>query len=627
MVKLDATQCRNLSFATKREWLLTNGIGGFAMGTVAGINSRRYHGHLIAATRPVTDRVNLVGSIEATAIVDGVAHALSSNRYPGTIYPDGYQNLVQFSYGSDVVWRFRCGATTISKSLRLVEGRNECVIDYRNDGEVACLLTVRPLTLCRSYHGDFHEQHYPETIRFEDDRTLLIHEGIDLEILHDGAVAEPFGKWYYRFVYERESERGLPDQEDMFCPVTLTYALEPGETASIRCSHGESTFVTRHFAATAGLTLKDRLIDSARRLLVTNGKRTTILAGYPWFTDWGRDTMISLPGAMAATGRAEIGREVLTSYANLLVDGLIPNRVVEGDERADYNTVDATLWFVHAGKACLKLADDEPFARTMTDAFIKIYEAHVGGSLPEIAMDPFDGLLRQGSQNTPLTWMDAKVDGRPITPRDGKPVEINGLWIDALATGLGWLRRFAADDALVARVEASLELAKTAFKERYWNSETGCLYDVLDPMDPSIRPNQVIALSLEGVDFDQDKAKSALEVVGRELLTGFGLRTLAPSDPKYIGRFEGSMPQRDAAYHQGTVWPWLLGPYLTALVRWTGDRAQARSIVKSLKPLTEEYGLGGIAEVYDGDAPHRPGGCPWQAWSICEILRAMTQEL
>lgn len=624
---LEENQCRNLELSTRREWLLTNGIGGYAMGSASGINTRRYHGHLIAATKPPTGRMLLLAAVDAFVHTTGSPVGISSNQYPGTMHPEGFHYLRRFAVGSVAEWRYQAAGATIIKRLGLHPGENACTIEYENVGDKTVRLTLRPLVCHRDHHGDFFEQaHYPDNLGFFSHDTVVEAGGVALHISHPGAHRSPVQGWYFRFEYEREKERHLNHRGDLFCPCELSYELAPGEKAVLVAAtrEGVAPVDLCEPEPAKSFRMTPQLQDAAQKLIVQTGGRSSIIAGYPWFSDWGRDTMIALPGILLHTGQVEVARKVLRDYASQLLDGLIPNRFTEVGEKPDYNTVDATLWYANAIYKTLVAEWDDAFAREMMRALENIYRWHLSGTAFGIHVDPIDGLLSQGEAGVQLTWMDAKVGDWVVTPRHGKPVEINGLWINALRV-MEWLAEKLGKDPTTYSRDA--ERASVAFEQKFWHEMRGHYLDTVDPADASLRPNQVIAMSLPLFQVNHEHAVRALGVVTRELLTPNGLRTLGPSEPEYKGRFEGTMPERDAAYHQGTVWPWLLGPYVTALVRYTGDRAEAKRVLRNARAMMEECGMGGIAEVYDGDSPQRPGGCPWQAWSIGEVLRAWVEDV
>jgi predicted glycogen debranching enzyme len=625
---LNESQCQNLDYSTRREWVLTNGIGGFAMGTASGLATRRYHGLLVASLNPPTERHLLFAGLEATAQTGSNKLPLNANQYPGAIYPDGHQYLKAFEYEQDqVAWTYKGATMHLRKTLRITPGKNEVTVSFENKGGKAVQLFLRPLVCFRDFHSNFAERsNYPQAIELGADRTTIEESGIRLEILHSGATRFPVHGWYYRFEHQREVERGLDPRDDFYCPNELRVELPAGETfeltARVEGSEHPQTLVSlpngeRH-------QLSAWLRQAASRFIVETDSRTSILAGYPWFSDWGRDTMIALPGICLHTGRVPQARQILRDYASQMFQGLIPNRFVERGERADYNTVDATLWFGNAIYKTLRYEWNEAFASEMLQALSAVIAWHQKGTLYGIKMDPHDGLLAQGEPGTQLTWMDAKIGDWVVTPRHGKPVEINGLWINLLRVA-EWLSQELGD--YNSDYTKLADLAESHFEAKFWHEVRGHYLDTAEPNDASLRPNQVIAISLPFSPCTSDKAKRALQVVEKHLLTPFGLRTLSPEEPGYRGRFKGPMSDLDAAYHQGTVWPWLLGPYISAFVKHGGTRPEAKHRLRMVREMMNEFGLGGIAECYDGDEPHTPGGCPWQAWSVAEVLRTWIEDV
>lgn len=626
---LSEQQCRNLEVSSKREWVLPNGIGGYAMGTASGINTRRYHGHLVAATHPPTGRMVLLAALDAMVQASGNAIGLSANQYPGTVFPEGYHYLKSFSVGKTATWTFKSAGIEVEKRLGVHPGVNAVTVRYKNTGKQAFFLTLRPLISHRDHHGNFTERgDYPSRLAFPPTATLVEDCGVPLYISHPEAVRTPVQGWYYRFEHARELERGLSHRDDLFCPCELRYELLPGQEAVLVASVGEE-LAPIDFEPEQPATFKvgEMLTEAAGKFFVQTEDRSSTIAGFPWFTDWGRDTMISMPGLCVHTGRIAEAKKILHDYAGQMHQGLIPNRFVESGEKPDYNTVDATLWFANAIYKVLATEWDEKFAKEMLAKLHEVFEWHMKGTLFGIKVDPTDGLLTQGESGLQLTWMDAKVNDWVVTPRHGKPVEINGLWINALRV-MAWLATKITKPKFKPEVyQEAADKAAANFEKKFWHEVRGHYLDTVDPTDASLRPNQVLAMALPFSPVDPEHAKRALGVVGRELLTLKGLRTLGPEEPGYHGRFRGSLPELDAAYHQGTVWPWLMGSYVTALVRYTGDRQEGKRILREAKSMLAECGLGGIAEVYDGDGPQEPGGCPWQAWSVAEFLRAWVEDI
>jgi predicted glycogen debranching enzyme len=638
--RLDAQQCRNFELSSRREWIITGGDGSYAMGTVSGANTRRYHGHLVVAAEGL-ERYVLLYNIEASIEVDGRRVELSTNQYSGAVHPEGYQYVTQFDiYGRTVSWVYEALGNRISKHIVLLE--QCCMINYENGGSQALLLRLRPLLQNKFYHGNFRESAdlFGSAISAGESVTVGYGKG-STRIEHQGGAYRASPTWYHRLEHLREFERGLDAIDDAYSLGEFEWLIAPGDAARLLVGPAPADIdpasnqliwasETPHLKTEGrdilqhpSKPLKAALAEASLNFLVKTSGRTSLIAGYPWFTDWGRDTMISLPGICLHVAPWYLAKEILLGYISQMHQGLIPNRMVESGE-AEYNTADGTLWFVHAAYKTLQPQWDDELANACADAFEQVLEWHLRGTLYGIGVDPADGLLRQGEEGVQLTWMDARVGDEVITPRHGKAVEINGLWINALRV-MAWLKNEIGRPA--GEEEALAAKASQSFEERFWNEDLGYYLDVVDPDDAALRPNQVIALSLPFVAVDEGRAKRAVAAVGRDLLTARGLRTLSPSDSRYKGRFEGSMAERDRAYHQGTVWPWLLGPYVTALVRYTGDKKEAKRILRYAKEMLGEYGLGGIAEVYDGDQPQNPGGCPWQAWSVAEILRAWVEDV
>jgi predicted glycogen debranching enzyme len=464
-----------------------------------------------------------------------------------------------------------------------------------------------------------------------------------LHLAHDAAQIDANGFWYRNFQYAVEQERGLDFAEDLYSPCALTFDLDVNARVSLIASterrdvrmadaFREAEMERRN--SSSGKLQADQLISSltaaADQFIVARERCKTVIAGYHWFADWGRDTMIALPGLTLTTGHAEIAKSILAEFANHVDQGMLPNRFPDAGETPEYNTVDATLWFFEAVRSLLQYTNDSEFVRANLYAVLTdIIDWHVKGTRYQIHVDD-DGLLYSGEPGVQLTWMDAKVGDWVVTPRHGKPVEIQALWYNALRVMEQLAAKFK-DGKAKKKYAAIADKARASFSQVFWNQGTGCLYDVIsgDDRDASVRPNQVIAISLTNSMLSQDRAASVLRVVERELLTPRGLRTLSPQDPNYIGRYEGDPRSRDGAYHQGTVWPWLMGPFITAYVKTFGAKAGQKFATEWLSQFQDHFSeacLGQISEIFDGDAPHRPRGCVAQAWSISELLRASVEE-
>lgn len=606
-----------------KEWLLTNGLGGYAMGTLCGISTRRYHALMIAALNPPGGRTMLLGGVDAFARCGDREIALSANAYPGAVFPDGLTPLKSVEVRPDSVrWRYALANIAVEKRIEMATGRNAVRLSYRNLGSRPIQLLLWPLTGSRDHHGEFaRRDDYPSSVDLYPARTEVGFDGTRLVLHHAGAMRTPVAGWYYRFEHAREIERALPARDDLYCPCELRFELGPGDEVHLEASLEDVPSVWPGAEPHEPRSLRERLESAAEAFVVRVPRRTGLLAGYPWFSDWGRDTMISLPGILLSRGLVSEARDVLTGYGAAMERGLIPNRFTE-EGGADTNTVDATLWFANAVHLTLEAEWDEGFAERMRVLLEASVDWHARGTSFGIKVDPNDLLLRQGERGIQLTWMDAKIDDWVVTPRHGKPVEIQALWINMLRV-VARLR-----ERLGLNPEPYLGMAGTAtdsFEACFWHEGRGHYLDTVDPDDASLRPNQVIAMALPFTPCDPERARRALAHVKEELLTPVGLRTLGPREPGYHGRFRGDLRTLDAAYHQGTVWPWLLGSYVTAQIRFGGDIADARTVWEGIEPMLEDLGIGGIAECYDGDEPREPNGAPFQCWSIAEALRVASE--
>lgn len=643
-IVIDGEQCRNWTRSSELEWLETNGSGGFAMGTVAGANTRRYHGLLTASLRPPAGRYMLLSRLEEEVLCGGERHNLGAAQYPGVVAPAGFQLLEEFRLDPFPIWRYRAGRASVEKRLFLVQGEQTVVVQYRVSSKAR--LHVRPFLAYRDYHS---LQHANEAFRRQvEDRGSMLrldpYESLPaLRIFHNGAGFLAGGAWYYRNEYRQEMERGLDFQEDTYSPGSILFDLPPGETAYVAATIGERDSIgldtvrawedsergrRAAIAAGAGTEFEARLSVAAEQFLVRRANGSpTVIAGYPWFTDWGRDTMISLPGLLITRGRTDEAERILKGFLDAVDQGLIPNRFPDAGEKPEYNTADATLWMFPSAWALRKAGSSGKFLReTFYPAAKEILEWHTRGARYGIGVDQGDGLLRAGGPGTQLTWMDAKVGDWVVTPRHGKPVEINALWYNALRMMAGWAREYG-ELRYAARLGAEADRVQESFEARFWNPKRECLYDRLAPEGPDerLRPNQIFAISLPFPLMSEGQRRSILKRVEETLLTPAGLRTLAPDEPNYHGRYEGGPRERDAAYHEGTVWPWLLGPYLEARLRVLGKTEDniwfCNQLISKLEVQLESYCLGSLAEIHDGDAPHRPRGAVAQAWSVAELLR------
>ncbi len=626
--------CGNLATAESREWLCTNGVGDFASGTVAGLLTRRYHGLLVAALKPPVGRTLLVAKLDETAEYDGRAYPLFTNRWAdGNVEPRGWQHIERFYLeGTSPVWHFACADALIEKRLWMEPGATTTYVRYellRGGGPVR--LSLRALVNYRDFHATTRGDNWQMRVEpvAGGVRVSAFDGARPFVVLADGARAEPAHEWYRRFGLAVEARRGLDAADDLLHAGTFETTLEPGGRVKLVLSteaepplDGERAWERRqrHEADLLGRWRKagptggkapdwiQRLVLAADQFVVgrplpDDPSSMSVIAGYPWFGDWGRDTMISLPGLTLVTGRADVARRILLTFARFVDRGMIPNVFPDSGQEPEYNTVDAALWYVEAVRAYHAATGDGAFVKQIFPVLEEIIRCYRDGTRHGIGMDAADGLLRSGEPGVQLTWMDAKVGDWVVTPRMGKAVEINALWHNALGA-------VAALAPLAGRPPAEWELmAERAARgfERFWNAGAGCCYDVIDGPDGddgTLRPNQV------------------LDACARHLLTSFGLRSLAPGDPRYQGRYGGGPVERDGAYHQGTVWGWLLGPFALAHLRVHGDVDAARRFLEPMAHHLADFCVGSIAEIFDGDPPFTPRGCPAQAWSVAETLRA-----
>lgn len=593
--------CRDFARSSKLEWLETNGTGAFAMGTVAGVNTRRYHALLVASLKPPVDRRVLFSRVEEEVIAGEDRFALGAAQYPGTVAPRGFEYLREFRNEPCATWTYAVKDIEIEKQVYLVPGTQAVILRYRANQKVA--LTIRPFLAYRDYHSLRHA-------------TSDLWMEPELEFHTIGSFhGDPH--WYYNNEYLEELDRGLDFREDLYTPGYFGLELKPGAWSSI-CASLDGP----HSAEPAP---RDPFV--VRRL---DGK-PTIIAGYPWFTDWGRDTMISVPGLLIRPGRLEEARQILEGFLEHMSQGIVPNRFPDAGETPEYNTADATLWMFQSVRQWLGAGGSRDFLR---DVFYprgkEIVDWHRRGTWYGIQVDPADHLLNAGTPGTQLTWMDAKVGDWVVTPRHGKPVEINALWHGALSLMAEWARELG--DPASSDFAAEAQRVHDSFRAKFWNAQRGCLYDVLTESGPvaKFRPNQIFAVSLPHGLLEKDQQRAVVKAVEQILLTPVGLRTLEPADPEYKPHYRGSPWERDGAYHQGTVWPWLIGPYVDAYLTAFGETDETRAYCSRLiAKLEEETGksgcLGSIAEIYDGDEPRLPRGCPAQAWSVAEVERVKAQ--
>jgi predicted glycogen debranching enzyme len=647
---LGRSACANQAVATAREWLVTNGIGGFAGGTVGDVPTRRYHGLLFAALHPPLGRTLLLAKLDAAAEYDGQTYPLSANRWSGgTLDAGGLAHLDRFTLDGTVpTWSYVFSDACIERTIWMERGQNATYVRYTlQKASTPVTLTLKALVNARDYHAltQAYDLQEPVSIEGRTTRVRMYAGAAELVVQTDVGQVLPGDGWYYGFRLDAETERGLDDREDHFHAVTLRATLSQGETLTVTArsgapaddpaasydrQRGRDEAILQRWRNTPGAfdgapPWIERLVLAADQFIVerntSGGSGQTVIAGYPWFGDWGRDTMIALPGLALVTGRETVARDVLSTFAHFVDRGMLPNRFPDAGEAPEYNTVDATLWYVDAVRRYVEDTGDDALLEGVFPALEEIVAWHCGGTRYGIRVDQADGLLYAGEDGVQLTWMDAKVGDRVITPRTGKAVEINALWYNALVAISAFARQLGKPHepyrTIADRTAASFG--------RFWNDATGYCYDVIDGpygSDAAIRPNAVIAASLAHTPLTLAQRARIVHVAGKQLVTPYGLRSLSPNDPQYQGRYTGVPEQRDGAYHQGTVWPWLLGPFVGAHLAVHGDPVAAAAFLDGIEDLVVAYGVGSMAEIAEGDAPHRPCGCIAQAWSVGEILRA-----
>jgi predicted glycogen debranching enzyme len=632
--------------ASHREWLVTNGRGSFASGTVGGLRTRRYHGLLIAALHPPSDRTVLASTVEETATVDDRSYAMYSaqwNDAQGSVEPNGMKHIERFRLvGTIPEWTYAVGGIRLSKRIWMEQGADITYVRYDHiRGDLPIHLKVATFVEYRGFH---------ETTRAGDWTmdVASVANGVQVTafpgatrvlVSCESAGVETHHTWYHNEYLAAEDARGLEALTDRLHVGTFTLTLDPGRSATMTLASGlsaedqlPSALERRQNRDDALLashegkpTFVRRLVLAADQFLVSRQVGETVgssvIAGYPWFGDWGRDTMIAIPGLALATRRPEIAAHVLRTFAGFVDEGMLPNRFPDHGEAPEYNTVDATLWYFDAIAHYYATTGDVALLADLYPVLEDIIHWHQIGTRHRIGVDPKDGLLASGEPGVQLTWMDAKVDDWVVTPRTGKAVEINALWYHALQTMNGFASALGHDGS-----QFSSAAAKVAGSfDRFWNENVGYCFDVIDGSegdDAAMRPNQLMAVSLTHSPLPAERQKAVVEACERDLYTPLGLRTLGPNEPLYVGHYGGDRQQRDGAYHQGTVWPWLLGPFVSAHFRVFQDAPRALSYLDAIEGHLLDAGVGTVSEVADGDPPHHPGGAIAQAWSVAEILRA-----
>ena len=638
--RLSRPFCTDLDVAERREWLVTNGRGSYAMGTVAGTLTRRYHGLLVAALAPPVARRMFVPSVQIVADIAGVTYALATNRWAsGLRAPDGRRYCSSFAVTDGVPrWTYALGDAELELAIAMSYGRDETAVALRALQAAAPMaLALRVIVADRDHHGGPLPDPSGFVVAVDGDRATvaLPASARTLYIAARGATLTAANDRWAGFYAEREAERGLDPLDDYVHALDVRFTLDAGESGGIVMgltrSVDEAPAIVdaarargAAIAAHAPDELRGELAIAADQFVVTaaaGASRTTILAGYPWFSDWGRDTMIAIPGLTLACARTDIAEAILRAFAPFIRGGMLPNVFPDGGATPEYNSVDAALWYIEAVRRCAQVTGDPEFVRDMFYALRSIVEQYIHGTRYGIGVDPVDGLLRAGVPGVQLTWMDAKVGDYVVTPRIGKPVEVNALWYAALTTVAGMAEQ--CDENPMPFEEAAARVSVSFV--RFWNDERACCFDVIDGPggnDPSLRPNQLFAVALAPQLLGDERSRAVVDTCASALVTPVGLRTLAPTDPQYVGRYGGDQRARDCAYHQGTVWPWLIGPFVRAHRNVYHDDARARRYVDALRDALDGYAIGTLGEIFEGDAPHAPAGTIAQAWSIAEMIAA-----
>ncbi|OLD81677.1 MAG: glycogen debranching protein [Acidobacteria bacterium 13_1_20CM_58_21] len=646
--------CGDLVAAESREWLVTNGIGGYASGTVAGSQTRRYHGVLIAALQPPVGRTQLVSTIDEIVHYAGADFSLATHRWAsGAVDPQGFLLLEDFHLeGSTPVWTYALADAVLEKRVWMRQGENTTFIQYTLvRGSAALEMELKALVNYRDFHslthaGDWRMQIEPVEHGV---KVLALDGARPFYLKSSTATCQPRHDWYLDCFLGEETARGLDDREDRLFAALFRAKLEAGSSITLVATTeaAASLDIETARAERPNYEVKlfhdwqaknEALVEEAptwlwqlilaadqfivKRSLPEEPDGRSIIAGYHWFGDWGRDTMIALPGLTLATGRTAVARQILLAFSRYVDGGMLPNNFPDVGGQPEYNTVDAALWYIESVRQYFEATQDAVTLQRLFPVLAAIVEAHIAGTRYSIHADPADGLLYAGGPGVPLTWMDAKIGDWVVTPRTGKPVEINALWINALETITGLARLLAKPGDHCEKLAAK---AKKSF-QRFWNPARNCCWDVVDSPgignDASLRPNQILAVSLPVSPLTSEQQKAVVDVCARHLLTSHGLRSLAPGEAGYAGHYGGSPRDRDAAYHQGTVWGWLLGPFALAHYRIYRDREAALRFLEPLGRQIYASGLGTLSEIFDGDAPFTPRGCIAQAWTVAEVLRA-----
>lgn len=657
----DALHVSNEVWKEPSEWIETNGLGGWASSTITGCNTRRYHGLLIAATKPPAERFALVSKLDETIIFNNERFELGTNNYGDVIHPKDFQYINAFTKNLFPEWTYEVNGIVLKKTITMVHDENTTLVLYKVvKASSTFTLELLPLISARFYHS---LQHSTNNIfwnaEFENAvfKTLPYDGAPNIFISIPDATYKHDPQWFYNFNYAVEKYRGQDFTEDLFNHGTFTIELNEGDTLGIIIStenpanknafdffekekarklqliEFDNSTIKQFDNGTIqliNLSIVQQLTLAADQFIVKRGEELkTVIAGYHWFTDWGRDTMISLPGLCLTTGRFDDAKKILEAFAKSVSMGMLPNRFQDNNEPPEYNNVDGTLWYFIAVYKYLQHTNDTTFIlETILPVLKDIVDWHFKGTRYNIHIDE-DGLLYAGEKGQQLTWMDARIGDWVVTPRMGKPVEIQALWYNALKIFAELLElNDQLNDAAIVNISA--EKAKNSFNEKFWYAEGNYLYDVIDENgnpDASLRPNQLFAASLPFSLIDEDQTAALLKIVEEKLYTPVGLRSLSPDDERYVKVYGSNALKRDSSYHQGTVWSWLLGAYVDTIMKIDEQdgREKAKKIINDFSYHLNEGCIGSVSEIFDADAPHYSRGCVAQAWGVAEILRVIKE--
>jgi len=653
-------QKENLNYLLEKEFLITNGLGSFVSSTICGMNTRKYHGLLVSALNPPVKHHLLFSRIDETITIDNVEYQLDTNQWKEeVIAPQGYKHLSEFSIDPYPIWIYKIGEVTLTKQIILFYGQDIVQINYKVEGNKSpCRLKLNFLVNHRDYHKVTKGESSWYFKQKQEENSIILQAFVGatpLCINWSKGEYKQTEVWFYNYFYQEDKKRGLEYIEDNYNPGSLRVFLNDGEDITITASTKKIENIPPFEEAKDVLLYRlNKVLDysminyeqvakedvitliyAADQFLVKRNSTSSksVIAGYHWFSDWGRDAMISFSGLTLVTKRFNEAKSILKTFSTYINEGLIPNRFEDSSNNPEYNTADATLWLFQAVLKYLEYTEDDDFIYNNVYSQLKsIIEWHKHGTKFNIKLDQTDGLISGGNDQDQLTWMDAKVDERAITPRSGKPIEINMLWYNALRI-MELLAKRYKEDSYSYKILA--DQVKESIETKFWNEEDKCLYDFIDyngVCNKKLRPNQIFALSLPYTIFSKDKEKLILKTIEEKLLTPYGLKSLSSEDSDYKGIYEGNTLLRDESYHQGTVWSWLLGPFVTAFLRIESRNEtnihKAKAMLQPLLKHTRENAcIGSISEIFDGNEPYKPRGCIAQAWSVSEVLRCLIEDI